>query len=73
MRRLLLAAAVCPFALGGCVSMSRSEAVAPMAAHVALDARVDQVVLTKAEGLELTAGFDAGWRGRLIDRATYEE
>jgi hypothetical protein len=22
---------------------------------------------------ELTAGFDAGWRGRLIDRATYEE
>jgi hypothetical protein len=54
-RSLVLAA--CPLALCGCVSMSRSEAVAPISTDWSKTGRVDEIALTRAE-LKVTPGFD---------------
>lgn len=60
MRTLLISAALLAAAgLSGCVGMSRSEAVAPIALDVARDARVDQIVLTRAPSLRVSREFDA--------------
>ena len=45
-------------ALGACTSMSRSAPVQALPADWAANARVDQITLTKGEGIKTSAGFD---------------
>ena len=45
-------------ALGGCASLSRSEPVAPLAAAVAGDAHVAEIILVKTGDLKLSPEFD---------------
>lgn len=51
-------AALATLALGGCVSVSRSEAVSPLAADWARNARVESVTVSRGAELKVTPGFD---------------
>ena len=65
MVRAALTAAVLLGGLGGCVSLSRSETVAPMQAGAAQDAHVAEIVLLKVGELNLTPEFDAIFKQRV--------
>jgi hypothetical protein len=50
--------------LCGCVSMSRSQAVAPLPADWSKTGRIEEIVLTRAE-LKVTPGFDEVFKSRV--------
>lgn len=58
---LVLAAA----GLSGCVSMSRSEAVAPLPADIASNSRVSEIRLTRSADLKVTPEFDDIFKSRV--------
>jgi hypothetical protein len=66
--KLHLALALAAFALSGCVSMSRSEAVAPLAADIAQGSRVSEIRLTRSQALKVTDGFDDIFKSRVQTR-----
>lgn len=57
MRTLSLVLPLTTLALAGCVSMSRSEAIAPLASDWARDARIETVNVSHS-GLKVTPEFD---------------
>lgn len=59
---LVLVAAV---ALCGCVSLSRSEALAPLPEELARSGRVTEIRLIRADELKVTDGFDDIFRSRV--------
>jgi hypothetical protein len=64
MTKLLLAAPLA-LLLTGCVSLSRSETMAPMAADWVHNGRVNEIVMTHAPGLKLTPQFEAIFRAHV--------
>lgn len=62
--RLALVAATA-IGLTGCVSMSRSEAVAPLPDELARTSRVSEIRLTRSDALKVTEGFDDIFRSRV--------
>jgi hypothetical protein len=62
-RTLLISAAA--LALTGCVSLSRSEAVASLPADLVANGRVTEIVLTRMPDLKVTPGFDDLFRQRV--------
>lgn len=59
---LVVVAAV---ALCGCVSLSRSEALAPLPEELARSGRVTEIRLIRADELKVTDGFDDIFRSRV--------
>lgn len=51
--------------LSGCVSMSRSEAVSALAPDLARNARVTEVLVTRAPSLKVTPAFDGLFKDRV--------
>lgn len=66
--QLRLALAIAAVALSGCVSISRSEAVSPLAAELAGGSRVSEIRLTRADALKVTDEFDDIFRSRVKAR-----
>ncbi|MFC3079396.1 hypothetical protein ACFODL_14960 [Phenylobacterium terrae] len=66
--KLHLALALAAVALSGCVSMSRSEAVAPLSADLAQGSRVSEIRLTRSDALTVTPGFDDIFKSRVQAR-----
>lgn len=64
MRAAHLALPLVTLALAGCVSMSRSQAVAPLPADLARDARVESVSVSHS-GLKVTPEFDGIFQQRV--------
>lgn len=65
MIRPALLASLAALGLSGCVSMSRSEAVAPLAQDWATNGRVDTIRLTRDPDLKVTAEFDDIFRSHV--------
>ena len=59
--------AVSALALCGCVNMSRSQAVQPLAADWSRDGRVTEIVLSRGD-LKVTPGFDELFKARVQAR-----
>jgi len=65
MFRLSISLALAGVALCGCVSMSRSAAVAPISANWASTGRIETIVLAKSAELKVTPEFDGIFRSRV--------
>jgi len=59
MIRPVVLAALAAISLSGCVSMSRSQAVSPLAADWVTNGRVETIKLMRSPDLKVTPGFDA--------------
>lgn len=68
MRSTPLLAAALGLSLTACVSLSRSEPVAPLAPDVAAGARIGEIRLTTADGLDLTPEFPGIFTQRVQSR-----
>jgi hypothetical protein len=65
MKTAALAVPACALLLTGCVGMSRSSAVAPLAADIAAAGRIDSVTLARPADLKVTGEFDAIFKARV--------
>lgn len=61
----LVLVVVAAVALCGCVSLSRSEALAPLPEELARSGRVTEIRLIRADELKVTDGFDDIFRSRV--------
>jgi hypothetical protein len=61
----LAAAALLALSLSACVSMSRSEAVAPLPPDIAANSRVAEIRLTRSQDLKVTDQFDDIFKSRV--------